>query len=258
MKKVDTRKATKNFVKLIRTSCKKEGVTDVLIGVSGGVDSATSLSLTVKALGKNHVYPVLLPYGDLSNQGTKDAWLIINYLQIPKKQVITIDIRPFTDAVVAVDSDMDEGRRGNVMARMRMIVLFDLAKKFNRLVVGTENKSEHLLGYYTRFGDEASDIEPIRGLYKFQVYELAKFLNIPQKILEKSPTAGLWEGQTDEGEFGFSYKIADEILYLHFEKKLGKKEIVNRGFTKDVVGRVWWWIEKGNFKDRLPYRAKSF
>ena len=148
---------------------------------------------------------------------------------------------------------MDDARKGNVMARVRMIVLFDLSKKFNYLVMGTENKTEHLLGYYTRFGDEASDIEPLRELYKTQVFDLAKYLRVPQETINKAPTAGLWEGQTDEGEFGFSYKEADEILYLYANKKLTKKEIIAKGYGKKVIERLWWWVSKGEFKDRVPY-----
>ncbi len=255
MKSINPSKKAGQLVSFIKKSCEKEKIDDVLIGVSGGVDSATSLTLAVKALGRTHVHPVLLPYGTLNDQGTNDAWLIINNLKIPKKQVQVVDIKPFSDTVIKSDPAMDEGRKGNIMARMRMVVLFDLAKKYNFLVIGTENKTEHLLGYYTRFGDEASDIEPLRDLYKFQVYELARYLKVPKEIIHKSPTAGLWEGQTDEGEFGFSYKEADEILYLHTEKKLPKREVVAKGFAKDLVERVWWWIEKGSFKDRVPYTS---
>lgn len=245
-----TAKRTETFIRLV---CKKEGYKNVLVGVSGGVDSATSLTLAVRALGKAHVFPVLLPYGDLNREGEKDAWLVIKHLKIPTKNVTVVDITSFADSVIAHEPSMDEGRKGNIMARMRMVVLYDLSKKLPALVVGTENKTEHLLGYYTRFGDEASDIEPIRELYKFQVYKLAAFLNVPQKILRTSPTAGLWEGQTDEGEFGFPYIFADEILYLYKEKHLSKKKILAKGYDKKMVDRIWWWIEKGEFKDRLPY-----
>ena len=138
------------------------------------------------------------------------------------------------------------------MARMRMVVLYDLAKAMPALVIGTENKTEHLLGYYTKFGDEASDIEPLRHLYKTQVYELARYLDVPEKILSKPPTAGLWEDQTDEGEFGFTYKEVDEVLFLHFDQHVSKEAIIKRGYNKKTIERMWWWIEKGRFKDRLP------
>jgi len=250
---IDVKKTATKIEKFIKTAVKKEGYKTVLVATSGGIDSAVSLTLTAYALGRKNIYPVLLPYGEINDEGAQDAWLIINSLKIPKSQVKIVDIKPFVDSIVKSDPKMDNIRVGNIMARMRMVVLYDLIKKYNSLVVGTENKSEHLLGYYTRFGDEASDIEPIQNLYKTQVYILAKYLKIPKKLLTKSPTAGLWNGQTDEGEFGFSYKVADEILYLYSEKKLSKKEIIVRGYEKKVVDRVWWWIEKGEFKDRVPY-----
>lgn len=248
---------TGQAVKLIKASCKKEKIKNVLIAVSGGVDSATSLTLAVKALGAKHVFPVLLPYGKLSFKGTKDARLIFKKLKISPSQIILVDIKPLSDSIFAYDKKMDDIRKGNIMARIRMIVLYDLYRKNNMLVVGTENKSEHFLGYYTRFGDEASDIEPIRDLYKTQVFQLAKYLKIPTEIITKSPSAGLWEGQTDEEEFGFSYKTADEVLYLHFEKRLSKNQIITKGYNKKIVNKIFWWIEKGKFKTRLPYSPKE-
>jgi NAD+ synthase len=132
-----------------------------------------------------------------------------------------------------------------------MTILYDLARKHNALVCGTENKSEKLLGYFTRFGDEASDFEPIQHLYKTQVYQLAKYLNVPKEIVDSPPTAGLWEGQTDEKDFGFSYKEADIVLYLYFEKKNSLSEIISRGFpnANKIIDRA----RKNAFKHHLPY-----
>ncbi|MBI3560071.1 NAD(+) synthase, partial [Candidatus Gottesmanbacteria bacterium] len=138
------------------------------------------------------------------------------------------------------------------MARVRMILLFDQAKKRNALVVGTENKTEHLLGYFTRFGDEASDIEPLRNLYKSQVYELARQLNLPENIVSKAPTAGLWEGQTDEGEFGFTYKEADEILAIIVDEKKSIDEVVRKGYDQATVEKVVKRMKENNFKHHLP------
>lgn len=254
---LDLEETGKKLLTFIKNACKKEGYKDVLIAVSGGIDSSVSITLAVKALGKKHVYPVLLPYGNLNDEGTRDAMIVINGLKIPNEQITKINIKPFVDSIVAYDKLMDEGRIGNIMARVRTIILYDLSKKLQHLVIGTENKTEHLLGYYTRFGDEASDIEPLRNLYKAQVYGLAKYLRIPKKIITKKPSAGLWEGQTDEGEFGFSYKEADEILYLHTEKNLSKAEIIKKGYDKKTVERLWWWLEKGEFKNRLPHVFNS-
>jgi NAD+ synthase len=138
-------------------------------------------------------------------------------------------------------------RLGNIMARVRMIVLYDLAKKHQGLVCGTENKSEFLLGYFTRFGDEASDFEPIRHLYKTQILELAKHLNLPQKIISQTPTAGLWSSQTDEKEFGFTYQEADKVLDLY----LNHKKTISPNAQK-ILSRV----NKNSFKHHLPYLAK--
>ena len=140
------------------------------------------------------------------------------------------------------------------MARIRMIFLYDLAKKHNALVCGTENKSEFYLGYFTRFGDEASDFEPIRHLYKTQIYQLADYLNLPKKIVSQSPTAGLWIGQTDEKDFGFSYQEADMVLNLYLDQKKSLEEITSKNFPhgKKIIARV----SKNSFKHLSPYSTK--
>ncbi len=240
------------IIAFLKTSFAKSGFEHAVIAVSGGVDSSTCLALTVRALEKENVYPVLLPYGEMNAQGTKDARMVSSILRIPKANICHMDITPLVDPIVALDPGMDRVRRGNVMARVRMIVLFDQAKKRNALVVGTENKSEHLLGYFTRFGDEASDIEPLRNLYKTQVYELAKYLGIPEKILARPPTAGLWEGQTDEGEFGFGYKEADEVLKFLYDEKRTPEALASLGFRKGTIVRIQEWIKNNIFKSRLP------
>lgn len=144
-------------------------------------------------------------------------------------------------------------RLGNIMARVRMIILFDLAKKLNAIVSGTENKSERLLGYFTRFGDSASDIEPIAHLYKTQVYQLAKYLKVPEKIINQSPTAGLWDGQTDEDEFGFTYEEADQVLYLVDDRPQDinkiKKDFPN---AEKIIERM----QSNQFKLQTPYHLK--
>lgn len=242
----------KNLVSFIRNAFLQEGLKKALVAVSGGVDSATSLALTVRALGWANVYPVLLPYGVLNDEGTRDARSFISALSIPAKNIITINIQSAVDAASSWDKGIDEARRGNIMARMRMVFLYDLVKKIGALVVGTENRTEHLLGYYTRYGDEASDVEPLRHLYKTQVYELARYLKVPEKILSKAPSAGLWQGQTDEKEFGFTYKEVDTILSLHFDDKFSRKALEQKDYKKELLDRIWYWIEKGKQKERLP------
>lgn len=249
-------KITSKLTKFIKTEVKKAGFKKVIIALSGGVDSSTTLSLAVKALGKDNVLVAVLPYGKLNKKEVEDALLVINLLKIPPKNLFKIDIKPMVDSFLKAAKNVDRLRKGNIMARVRMVLLFDLAKKEKALVCGTENKSEHLLGYYTRFGDEASDLEPLRGLYKTRVRKLAKYLEVPKKIIVKPPSAGLWRGQTDEGELGFSYKEADSILHLRFDKKYSWREIGKMGFERGVVEKVKTRVEKNEFKRRVPALPK--
>ncbi len=252
MTSVDPKTVSGRLSDFLHHSFAAAGFSDAVIGLSGGVDSAVSCILAVRAIGVDHVYPVLLPYGSLSTQSTLDAMSIIEMVKISPSHVVRIDIQPVLNSITAKEFGMDNIRKGNLMARARMMVLYDHAKKRRALVVGTENKSEYLLGYFTRFGDEASDIEPLRGLYKTQVYDLAKYLGVPDTILAKKPTAGLWEGQTDEGEFGFTYKDADEILSLSFDGKKSTEEIVAAGFSKEIVDKVLAHVRANDFKHHLP------
>ena len=262
---------------------------DVVLAVSGGVDSAVSLSLAVRALGKEHVYAVLLPYGELSSTSLLHGEAVVGSVGLSKDHVFVRDIKSAVDIILNEsegshsknkgdsgpasqrgeqarmtlqerdssqaqnDSSLIEIRKGNMMARVRMIYLFDLAKQLNALVVGTENKSEHYLGYFTRFGDEASDIEPIRALYKTQVWEMAKHLGVPKEIIEKAPSAGLWEEQTDEKEFGFSYADADAVLYHYFEEKLPREGIIALGLSEKLVDSVLRFAQKNDFKHHVPF-----
>lgn len=249
------------LTKFIKTTVKSAGFSRIVIAVSGGVDSATSVSLAVKTLGKNNVYALLLPYGNWHDEAKKHAQKLLAGLKIPNNHIIEVDIAPMVDALIKALSvkreakSKDQIRLGNMMARMRMIVLFDFAKNLNALVLGTENKTEHLLGYFTRFGDEASDIEPLRNIYKTEVYELATHLEVPVEIIQKAPTAGLWQGQTDEGEFGFTYKEADEILFGLSEAKMSEKELVKQGYSPQTITRIKKWVAKIDFKHHLPHIA---
>lgn len=250
----DLKKTSEALVSFLKTTFTKAEFSRGVIGLSGGVDSATSCALAVRAIGAENVYPVLLPHGGLSTQGVIDAMGVIEFLKIPLMHVVRVDIKPAVDAIVNKEP-VDDVRRGNVMARVRMIYLFDQAKKRGALVVGTENKSEHYLGYYTRFGDEASDIEPLRNLYKTQVYELARYLGVPEAVLVKPPTAGLWAGQTDEGELGFSYGAADKVLTGLIDEGKAEEELVNSGFDRNLVMAVVARVRKNEFKHELPYIA---
>ncbi|MBI3070280.1 MAG: NAD(+) synthase, partial [Candidatus Levybacteria bacterium] len=205
---INPEKEKKQIVQFIKQTLQKEGFQNVVIGVSGGVDSTTSLYLLKEAIPLKNIFPVHLYYFNPDLEFEENAYHL-SIKSIVDKLAKTLGVQPLKDSI----------RLGNIMARVRMILLYDLAKKHQALVCGTENRSEYHLGYFTRFGDEASDFEPIRHLYKTQVYQLASYLGVPKTVIDKKPTAGLWAEQTDEGEFGFSYKEADPVLYLYFDKK---------------------------------------
>lgn len=233
----------------LKETFQKTGFKKALVAVSGGVDSAVSASLTVRALGKENVNFVFLPYGDLNSPGLVNSRELASQLKLAPENIFEINIKTVVDAFVV----SEKHRRGNIMARVRMIFLYDLARQLAALVVGTENKSEHYLGYFTRFGDEASDIEPIRSLYKSEVYELARYLGVPASIQKAQPTAGLWVEQSDAAQLGFSYEEADPILQLYCEEKLPANKIIEKGYTPELVEKVISQVEKNKFKLLTPY-----
>ncbi|MBI5452578.1 NAD+ synthase [Candidatus Gottesmanbacteria bacterium] len=263
-------KTAVEIVRFIKNTVHNAGFSRVVVGLSGGIDSVVTTTLAVKTLGSSNVYVGLFPYGELNKQAVEDAKLIIGQLGIPPSNVALIDIKPLVDVIYSSSEarssrpaspagrqartiNIGSLRNGNIMVRVRMILLYDLSKRFKALVLGTENKTEHLLGYFTRFGDEASDIEPIRHLYKTQLKQLAIYLDIPEKIIKKPPTAGMWQGQTDEGEFGFTYEEADKILYLYADLRKKREEIEKMGFKKEIVEKVISRVEKNKFKHKLPH-----
>lgn len=261
MLEIDCQEITRKIVEFLKDEVYKAGFKKVIVSTSGGVDSSTVALLAVKALGPRNVLIARFPYQDLNKDN--DAKLVISALEIPKENVFEIEISGMVKPFL-LRFHLDKGgtlekiRLGNIMARVRMILLYDLAKREKALVCGTENKSEDLLGYFTRFGDEASDLEPIRNLYKTQVIALAKYLGVPQRIIVKPPSAGLWKRQTDEEELGFSYKIADKILYLHFDKRHPWEEIERIGFKKETVDKVRLQVEKNEFKHKVPKTVKPW
>lgn len=267
MFEIDYHKKAQEIQDFIATTVASAGFQDVVVAVSGGVDSAVSLSLAVRALGKEHVYALLLPHGKLSEKSLADGRLAAESAGLSADHILTRDVEPAVSEIlkhstqyllprsgaVQDDNAVLDIRKGNMMARVRMIYLFDLAKSLSALVVGTENKSEHFLGYFTRFGDEASDIEPIRSLYKTQVWEMAKYLGVPSQIVEKAPSANLWESQTDEQEFGFSYVEADKVLYMAFDEGMRNGDIVKAGIDEKLVKSVLAFVEKNDFKHHVPH-----
>lgn len=243
----------KLLVDFIRDEVTNAGFSKAVIGISGGVDSALAAYLATDALGKENVLGVFLPYRSSSPESLADAKLVTQQLGLRNE---TIEITAMVDGYAAQNGALDNLRRGNVMARARMIVLYDLSAREQALVIGTSNKTEIMLGYGTQFGDTACAINPLGDLYKTQIWQLAEAIGVPKKIVEKKPTADLWAGQTDEGELGFSYKLVDQLLYFMIDERRSDDELAERGFEKHFIEKVRRMIQRNQFKRRPPVIAK--
>jgi len=232
----------------------KFGINRAVVALSGGIDSALSCTLAVRALGSDSVLAVLMPYRTSNPASRGDAETLVRQLNIAS---VLIDISPAVDGITDQLNDKPSDlRRGNVMARTRMTALYDQSESFGGLVVGTSNKTELLLGYGTQHGDMASAVNPIGDLYKTQVRALSEALDIPEAILEKAPSADLWEGQSDEDELGFDYELADQMLYLLIDEQFTDDDLVSDGYDSAIVNNVLHRIETSQFKRRLPVIAK--
>lgn len=241
------------LVNFLRYSFKKKGFKKAVIGVSGGIDSACVAYLAVEALGSKNVLGVILPYKTTGKADIKDAKLIIKTLGIKSRY---IEITDMVDAYFKKIRLNDNIRRGNKMARERMSILYDLSKEFNGLVVGTGNRTETLLGYGTIHGDVACAINPLSGLFKTQVRKLAECLGVPESVRQKAPSAGLWQGQTDEGELGFKYSYVDKFLNLLIDKKFTQKQLLKSGYSLAFINKVKQRIEKNKFKSEPALVSK--
>jgi NAD+ synthase len=242
------------LVSFIRDAVETAGSAGVTVGLSGGVDSSLAAALAVRALGPERVHGFLLPYRTSSADSLADAQAVVAHLGLAAR---TIDISPMVDAYFnAYEPEAEPGRRGNKMARERMTILFDQAKKLRALVLGTSNKTEILLGYSTVFGDNASSLNPLGDLYKQQIWQLSRYLEIPSQVIDKAPSADLWPGQTDEGELGLEYRVADEVLYLLFDAGLSPLEVVEMGYDEKAVARIVQLEAAFRFKRRLMLIAR--
>ena len=237
----------------IRNEVQKTGLTKVVVGLSGGVDSALSARLPAEALGPDNVLAVLMPYKSSHFDSQVHAEMIVEKSGI---ESLLVDISPQIDAYFEQFPGADSRRRGNKMARERMTILYDQSARWSGLVLGTSNKTELLLGYGTLYGDMASAINPLGDLYKTQVWALAEAIRMPQVIVGKVPSADLWVGQTDEGELGFTYREVDKLLYLMVDQRYTKPELVAAGFPERFVEDVAQRIMASQFKRRLPVIAK--
>jgi NAD+ synthase len=241
------------LVHFVKDESKGAGFEKGVIGVSGGVDSAVSAYLTAEALGKECTYGIIMPYKSSHPKSVADATLVVERLGIRSE---VVDISDMVDAYCEARKVKDNVRRGNVMARVRMIVLYDISARERALVVGTSNKTEIMVGYGTLYGDTASAINPIGDLYKTQVWQLARALGVPQSIIDKTPTADLWEGQSDEAELGLTYSQLDSLLYRLVDERRNDDELAKLGFEPEFVARVKSMIQKNQFKRRPPLIAK--
>lgn len=237
----------------LKTEITRTGYSHAVIGLSGGIDSALSCVLAAEALGPENVLAVRMPYKSSSRDSLEDAQRVIDVTGV---QSMTVEITEMVDPLIAQFPDMDNMRKGNIMARMRMIVLYDQSAAFRGLVVGTGNKTEILLGYTTLFGDSANALNPIGDLYKTQVRQLSQALGVPDSILQKAPSADLWAGQTDEGELGYTYTEVDQLLYLLIDQRYTPVECVEAGFAANFVQSVVERVRRNHFKRILPPIAK--
>jgi NAD+ synthase len=250
---IDTDVARRVIGEFIRGQLRQAGFEKAVLGLSGGIDSALVAYLVAEAIGAERLRCVLMPYRTSSPASRADAELVVADLGASSELV---DISPMVDPFFAADPEASPLRRGNAMARQRMIVLYDRSVTWGGLVVGTGNKTESLIGYTTIYGDNACAFNPIGDLYKSQVRQLAAAIGVPERIIRKAPSADLWPGQTDEAEAGFSYPVLDRLLYWRIDRRRSIEELEELGFERALVERVDRMVAGAEFKRQVPPIAK--
>ncbi|MDP8202571.1 MAG: NAD+ synthase [Candidatus Tenebribacter burtonii] len=253
MRNIDLNNQIELIIEFIRKQLFQAGFNKIVVGLSGGIDSSVTAALSVKAIGKENVFAVMLPYHSSHPDSLIHAIEVAESLDI-KYEIVNIS--QMVDAYFKnFAPEADILRKGNRMARERMCVLYDRSAKNKALVAGTGNLSEIMIGYCTQYGDSACAFEPIGHLYKTEIYKLAEILKLPESVIKKKPTADLWEGQTDEEEMGITYKELDEILFQLLDEKRSEKELIST-FGKDKIHKVKGMIQSSEFKRIMPPMLK--
>lgn len=260
---IDTEVARRIIAEFIRGQLRQAGFERAVLGLSGGIDSALVAYLVSEAIGPERLLCVLMPYRTSSPASRADAEEVVRRLGCASALV---DISPMVDGYFGGDAapgalgeagaEADPLRRGNLMARMRMAVLYDHSVTWGGLVVGTGNKTESLIGYTTLYGDSACAFAPIGDLYKSQVRQLSEAIGVPGAIIRKAPSADLWPGQTDEAEGGFSYPELDRVLYWMIDRRRSPAELAAMGFDPAIVARIERMVAGSEFKRQMPPIAK--
>lgn len=249
---IDTDVARQIIGEFIRGHLRQTGFERVVLGLSGGIDSALVAHLVAEAVGASQLLCLLMPFRTSSPESLADAEAVVGELGCESR---LIDISPIVDGYIETSiagEDVDRGRRGNLAARARMMVLYDQSVPWRGLVAGTGNKTEALLGYTTIYGDNASAFNPIGDLYKSQVRQMAAEMGVLRRILVKPPTADLWPGQTDEGELGLSYAEMDRLLYWMVDRRRTDEQLQGLGFEPAAIKRVQRLIAGSEFKRQVP------
>lgn len=247
--KLEVESTRQLLVSFLREGFRSAGLSRAVVGLSGGIDSTVSCFLAVAALGRENVLGIRMPYKTSSRESLEHAQLVTDQLKIDS---LTIEITPMVEPLINKFPQMNTVRMGNIMARQRMIVLYDQSAANDALVVGTGNKTEIILGYTTLYGDSACALNPIGDLYKTQVRQVGAYLGVPEIILQKPPSADLWQGQTDEGEMGITYEKVDKLLFMLVEEGKKIEDCLKAGFSKEFIHSVFSRARRNRFKRALP------
>ena len=240
----DYEKPRKVIVNFIKDYVNRAGFDGAVLGLSGGIDSSLVAALACEAIGSEKVLGIMMPV-----DAEEDAANVTDAKSLAETLGMKHELFELKQAVSAYDSlSLDRIALGNLKARLRMVTWYARANQENRIVLGTGNKSELMVGYFTKYGDGGSDMLPIGELYKSNVWDLSNHIGLPEKLVYKAPSAGLWPGQTDEGELGVTYRELDSILYLHLEKGLNEKDIIGWGIEEEKVEKVLRLLTRSEHK----------